>query len=79
MTREEALNKARIRYLPLPDDIRGMAKWSSGGYLVVINSNLSADEQAKTIEHELNHIRLNHFDSDADIMTLEAEADNILA
>lgn len=75
MTREQAINKARIQYLPLPSDIRGMVKLCRDGYLIVINSNLSAEDQSKTIEHELNHIRLNHFYSDADIRTIEAEAD----
>lgn len=70
------MNRTDIHYVPLPEDIRGAVKQrKDGGYIIAINSNLSADDQAKALVHELSHIAADHFNREADIQTIEAEAE----
>ena len=78
ITRAEALRLSHIHYISLPDGIRGAVKQIKGGrYLIAIDSSMSADEQARTLEHELAHIRLNHFHSELDIQAVEAQAEKL--
>lgn len=78
MTKEIALSLSQIYYLPFPDDIYGMVHpRRDGGYTIAINSNLPPEEQERALEHELAHIRLDHFNSDKSIRTIEAEADKL--
>lgn len=60
-------------------DVRGCVRKSSKGYSVLINTNplLSTEQIVKTIRHEMNHIRLNHFDSDKPIEEIEREAERM--
>ena len=78
MTRAEALGLASVHYLPLPDSIHGATRRAAGGYLIAINSTMSAEAQAQTLEHELAHIRLDHFNSEASIEKIEAEAEALV-
>ena len=59
-------------------DVRGCVRKSSKGYSVLINTNegISREEMANTIRHEMNHIRLNHFDSDKSLQEIEREANS---
>lgn len=76
MTRSEALSLSKVYYIPLPEDVYGSVRQRrNGGYMIAINSTQSAEAQAETLEHELSHIRLGHFQSGKGISTIEAEAD----
>lgn len=76
MTRSEALSLARVCYAPLPETINGAVRLRDDGrYLIVISSSISAEAQEEALEHELSHIRLDHFQSEGDIGTIEAEAE----
>ena len=46
-----------------------------GSFDIYVNTRLSEAEQQRALEHELRHIRLGHFYSDAPIAQKEAEAD----
>ena len=46
-----------------------------GSFDIYVNARLSEAEQQRALEHELKHIRLGHFYSDAPIEQKEAEAD----
>lgn len=80
MTRSEALSIARVYYAPLPETINGAVHLRDDGrYTIVISSNISAEAQEEALEHELRHIRMDHFHSEKDIRTIEAEAEKIAA
>ena len=46
-----------------------------GSFDIYVNTRLSEAEQQRALEHELRHIRLGHFYSDAPITQKESEAD----
>jgi Zn-dependent peptidase ImmA (M78 family) len=46
---------------------RGFATKNSNGYVVMINSQISDEEQRRTILHELCHIKLGHLDENVDL------------
>ena len=58
-------------------DVRGCVEQSSNNYWVLINANknISREEMANTIRHEMNHIRFNHFDSAKPLHEIETEAE----
>lgn len=59
-------------------DVRGCVhKTLSGNYNVLINTNsqFSDGQIADAIRHEMNHIRLNHFESGKPLSDVETEAD----
>lgn len=61
-----------IRLLKLPASIRGFtAVDPDGNENVYINEQLSAPEQKKTLQHELEHIRQGDFESNAPAGLLE--------
>lgn len=59
----------------LPLTIRGAAcKSDTGETFIVINSGLAIEQQAKTLRHEIAHIRLGHFDSEEPLAAIEKQA-----
>ena len=76
MTRVEALHHSRVQRMELPRVCRGFTtEIKPGRYLIVLNERNSAAEDQRTLEHELAHVRLGHFDSGLSIQECEAEAD----
>lgn len=55
-----------VRYLPFPIKVEGVTLPNSDGtFSVYINSNLSNKKQMLVFQHELDHIKKDHFyDSD---------------
>ena len=45
---------------------KGFATKNSNGYVVMVNSQISDEEQRRTIIHELCHIKLGHLDEHVD-------------
>ena len=67
------MDRIFTRLVDLPLTIRGYTSLDSdGNYNIYLNSRLSAEQQRKTYNHELTHIKRNDF---VDYKTLE-EAEN---
>ena len=63
-----------IRQIVLPVSIRGMTVMDSeGDYNVYLNSRISRARQLAALEHELEHIRRDHFHDSRPVHELEAE------
>lgn len=65
-----------VRQFPMPATVRGfVAPNDDGTFSIYINSNLDAMQQRKTLEHELKHIKKDHFYTpEKDIKAVEDEA-----
>lgn len=64
-----------VKYVDLPCTIRGLAvKAYDGGdfYTIMLNSRMSAEMQAKTYRHEMEHIINDDFSSDLPIDYIES-------
>ena len=77
MNRAEAENLSKVMYIDLPDSIEGIVSKDESGYIVLINSKHPTDRQRFTLEHELAHIYLGHFENKQSIEDIESEADRI--
>lgn len=67
-----------IRGIALPLKIKGVTVVDSeGNFNVYINIALSKDTQLKATEHELNHIKLDHFYDYEPVIFNELEANAI--
>ncbi|MCD8117181.1 MAG: ImmA/IrrE family metallo-endopeptidase, partial [Oscillospiraceae bacterium] len=68
-----------IRRLPFPNRSVKAATFPNddGTFDIYLNTLFSESEQQSALAHELRHIRLDHFYSDAPIAQKEAEADGI--
>ena len=67
-----------IYFQPLPfTDVKACVSKHKANYTVLVNTNndFSIKEIAHSIRHEMNHIRMNHFDSDRPLEDIEKEAD----
>lgn len=65
---------ARIYYEPLPRTIHGVcAKESDNQYIILINADMSDEQQTKSLQHEILHIKRHDFDSNKPIQEIEAE------
>lgn len=67
------MSEPKIILYDLPCSIRGFVKKTADNYVIVLNSRLNREQNLKTIEHELEHIELNHFGTDVDINEMELE------
>lgn len=65
-----------VRQFPMPITIHGfVAPNDDGTFSIYINSNLDTFQQKKALDHELKHIKKDHFYTfDKDIKTVEDEA-----
>lgn len=69
------MNSIFIRKIPLPHCVEGVTvPDSEGNFNVYINANLSNESQRKATEHELRHIKREHFYSSNEISACESEA-----
>lgn len=68
-----------IRRVPFPNRSVHAATYPNddGTFDIYVNALLSESEQQRALEHELRHIRLGHFYSDAPLAEKEAEADGL--
>ena len=65
-----------IRLVPLPVKVEGVTLPNDdGSFDVYINSRLSPARQQETLEHELRHIRQEHFYLDLPVERMERQAD----
>ena len=65
-----------IRLVPLPVKVEGVTLPNDdGSFDVYINSRLSPAKQQETLEHELRHIRQEHFYLDLPVGRMERQAD----
>ena len=65
-----------IRLVSLPPKVEGVTVPNDdGSFDVYINSRLSPTRQQETLEHELRHIRRDHFYLDLPVSSLERQAD----
>ena len=63
-----------VRYRDMPGTVKGFTKEDANGdYNVYINSRLNYEQQQAALQHELAHIRKQHFSGD-DIVEIENEA-----
>lgn len=69
-----------IRTVKLPGSVRGVTIPNEDGtFNVFINSSLSPECSNDTLEHELNHIKKDHFyDDTKSIEAVETEADDFI-
>jgi hypothetical protein len=66
----------KVVYVDLPLAVHGaVTLLDDGSHLIVINDTLEDAEKQKTLRHELEHIRLDHFHDPRPIWEIEAEAD----
>lgn len=66
-----------VRVLKLPNKVKGVTVTDSdGAYCVFVNSEISANEQKKALEHELKHIKLQHFYNNLPVFINENEVNN---
>ena len=64
-----------IRFIPLPATVEGVTVPNPDfTFDVYINSNLCPRKQEETVEHELNHIKKDHFYDLNPVWVNEAEA-----
>ena len=65
-----------VRLVPLPVKVEGVTVPNDdGSFDVYINSRLSPTRQQETLEHELRHIRREHFYLDMPVSRMERQAD----
>lgn len=70
------MTDAYVRLVPLPMTVEGVTiPNDDGSFDVYINARLSPDRQQETLEHELRHIRRDHFYLDMDLRRMERQAD----
>lgn len=67
-----------IHMLPLPTKVHALTiPDENGDFTIIVNSNLDDLMQRKALEHELNHVVLNHFYDENDVAEDEIEAETI--
>lgn len=61
-----------VKKVALPMAVKGCTVLSCGNtYTIIINDNLSDEEQKAAYQHEYNHIKNDDFNSSEDIRTIE--------
>lgn len=64
-----------VRMIPLPDTVPAVTIPNDDGtFDVYINANLPEERQNRALEHELEHIRKDHFYNDDPVWLNEQEA-----
>ena len=64
-----------VRFVPFPLTVKGVTVVNDDGtFDIYINSNLDEIQQEKALNHELKHIKKDHFYSVKDIKVVEKEA-----
>ena len=71
------MDDVQIIFMSMPPSVKGMVVKTfddNGGdnyYTIVINSNLSHEQQLKTYEHEMRHLRRRDFECDLPVDSIE--------
>ena len=60
-----------IVFADLPCSIRGFTKKCIDGYTVVLNARMSREQNIKTYDHEIDHIKNGHLDKELNIQEIE--------
>ena len=69
------MNCIFIRRITLPGTVRGVTVAApDDDFIVFVNDSLCMDTQRQAAEHELRHIRLDHFYHDEPVVINELEA-----
>lgn len=69
-----------VRLVDLPRKIRGVTVPNDDGtFDIYLSLRLSPEQRSQCLEHELRHIRRDHFYSDSDVEALERDADGLPA
>lgn len=69
------MNDIIVRVTDLPCSVRGMTSPDANGdYNIYLNARLNFETQQKTYNHELKHIKMNHFESFKSVAECEREA-----
>lgn len=63
-----------MRGAELPGKVRGVTIEMGDDFIIIVNTCLCAETQRKAAEHELQHIRLDHFYDDEPVVINEMEA-----
>ncbi len=62
-----------IRKIPLPCGVRAFTvPDEQGDYNIYLNSNLTFEQQKKSLEHETSHIKRGDFEKDSEASLIEA-------
>ena len=62
-----------VRIIDLPSTIRGLTiPDEDGNYNVYLNAHLNRESQRRTLKHEIEHIKNNHFYSNKSVRFLES-------
>ena len=65
-----------VRIIDMPYEVKGAtAKDAEGDYNVYLNARYSSDIRAEAWQHELEHIKRDHFYSQKSVKEMEAEVD----
>lgn len=65
-----------VRSIPLPRRVDGIVSPNDdGSFDIYLNARQPREQQLKWLEHELNHLRRDHFYREMSIAAAEAEAD----
>ena len=65
-------DNVKIYYADLPCSIRGFVKCFPDNFFgIVLNSRLSYEQNKRTLEHELEHIKEGHLYTDCNVDTVE--------
>ena len=72
------MNCVFIRGIALPGRVRGVTVIDEQeDYNVYINTNLCPETQRKTIEHEMIHIKADHFYNEEPVVYNELQANSV--
>ena len=70
------MTETYVRVVPLPPKVEGVTLPNDDGtFDVYINARLSPARRQETLEHELRHIRGDHFYLDMPVSRMERQAD----
>lgn len=67
------MNQIFVKKIALPAKVKGMAVEIEDDFFVFINENLSLKAQKYAADHELQHVKLNHFYNDDPVIINELE------
>ena len=75
MASEVLMGQVFVRGLSLPGKIRGVTIFApDDDFVVFINTDLCKATQRKALDHEMHHIRMNHFYNEDPVVINEMEA-----
>ena len=76
MKGKNAMTDTYVRFISLPARVEGVTLPNDdGSFDIYINSRLSPAMQQETLEHELRHIRHDHFYLSVPVSRMERQAD----